>query len=112
MINNLITVFYMLGLLGIIITINTTLGIIIANKNLNFQWDKFWKGLGKAVAITICILLFCLTLELVPVILGQVGIDIPSDLITTLEIVLTTFTAYKKYALDCFDKFKTIIGGE
>lgn len=109
MLNNLITVFYMLILLGIMIVINTTLGVVMANKKVNFKWSILFKGLGKSLIIALCILLFCLTLELVPVVLTRVGIKIPADLITVLEIVLTTLTAYKKYASDCFDKFKIIL---
>ena len=109
MINNLVTVLFMLGILAIIIVINTTLGTILANKKKEFDFKKFLTGIVKAITIAICILLFCLTLELVPIILERVGISIPSDLITVLEIVLTTLTAYKKYATDCFEKFKTIL---
>lgn len=109
MINNLITVLFMLGILAIMIVINTVLGSVIANKKQEFKKEKLIKGIAKAITIAICILLFCLTLELVPVILNRVGIEIPSDLITVLEIVLTTLTAYKKYAIDCFNKFKTIL---
>lgn len=109
MINNLITVSYMLGILGIMIVINTVLGSVIANKKQEFDIKKFLKGIIKAIVIALCILLFCITLELVPVVLSRVGIEIPTDLITVLEIVLTTLTAYKKYALDCFEKFKNIL---
>lgn len=109
MINNLITVACMLGILGLMIVINTVLGSILANKRNEFDIKKFFKGIVKAITIALCILLFCVTLELVPVVLSRVNIEIPSDLITVLEIVLTTLTAYKKYAVDCFDKFKKIL---
>lgn len=109
MINNLLTVFYMLLIVGITITINIVLGTVIANRKQKFDKKKFWKGIRKAFVILICVLLLCLTLELVPIVLSRVGIEVPTDLITVLEIILTTLTAYKKYALDCFDKFKTIL---
>lgn len=109
MIDNLITVFYMLGILGIMIAVNTMLGVVIANKTQKFSRKKLFKGIGKAITIVVCTMLFCLTLELVPVVLKRVDINIPTDLITVLEIVLTTLTAYKKYAIDCFDKFKKIL---
>lgn len=109
MINNIITVGYMLGILGIMILINTVLGAVIANKTNTFNKSKLFKGIGKAITIVICIMLFCITLELVPIVLARVGITIPNDLITVLEIISTTFTAYKKYALDCFEKFKVIL---
>lgn len=109
MINNIITVAYMLSILGIMIVINTVLGAIIANKTKKFNKKKLLEGISKAFIIVLCIVLFCLTLELVPIVLKRVNINIPTDLITVLEIVLTTLTAYKKYALDCFEKFKVIL---
>lgn len=112
MINNIITVAYMLGILGIMVIINTVLGAVIANKKQKFCKKKLWKGVRKAIIITVCILLFCLTLELVPVVLKRVNIDIPTDFITVLEMILTTITAYKKYALDCVEKFKEILNIE
>lgn len=109
MIDNLITVACMLGVLFIMISINTVLGVVLANKKQKFDSKVLVRGVLKAIVITICILLFCFTLELIPIILGRVDIEVPTNLITILEIVLTTLTAYKKYALDCFEKFKIIL---
>lgn len=112
MLDNLITEFLLLIMLGIMIIVNTTLGTFIGTKQSKFDKEKFTKGILKAIVISFCILLFLLTLELVPIILGRVGIEIPTDLITALEVVITTLTAYKKYALDCFNKMKKILGTE
>lgn len=112
MMNDLITTTYMLGLLAIVILINTILGVVLANTKLEFSWAKFWKGIGKAILILICVLSFCTCLELVPIVLARVGIEIPSDLVTVLEIILVTLTAFTKYASDCFEKFKKIINKE
>lgn len=110
MINDLMTVLYMLILLAIVFITNTTLGVIIANKKAEFNLKKFLGGIGKGIVIAICMLLFCVTLEIIPSVLGQVGITIQDELITVVEVTLMTFTAYKKYALDCIEKFKTILG--
>lgn len=109
MLNNLITILYLIGLLAIAIIVNTTLGCVIANRRNKFSAKKLFKGIGKALIITICMLLFCLTLELIPMILMRIGIDIPNDIITVLEMAIMLFTSYKKYAVDCIDKFKTIL---
>lgn len=109
MIENLMTVFYMMIMLGIVIVCNTVLGIVMANKSQKFDIKKLFNGIGKAILITLCILLFCVTLELVPAILGRLGIEVPQDIITLVEVVLITLTAYKKYAVDVIDKFKTIL---
>lgn len=109
MINDLITVLYMLILLAIVFITNTTLGVVIANKKSEFNLKKFLSGIGKGIVIALCMLAFCLTLELIPDILGRLGIEVPQDIITLIEVVLITLTAYKKYAVDVVDKFKTIL---
>ncbi len=109
MINDLITVLYMLILLAIVFVTNTVLGVVIANKKSKFNFKKLLSGIGKGIIIALCMFLFCVTLELIPDVLGQVGITIQDELITVVEVVLMTFTAYKKYALDCVEKFKTIL---
>ena len=110
MINDLLTTTYMLGLLAIVIMINTILGVIIANTKLEFNWKKFWKGIGKALIILICVLSFCVCIDLIPIVLARVNIAIPEDLVTVLQIILVTLTAFTKYAKDCFEKFQIIIG--
>lgn len=110
MINNIVTIIYMLIMLGIAIISNIVLGVVISNKKTKFDKGKFFKGFGKAFLISFCMLAICFTLELVPIILSRIGIDVSSDLITIIEVVLITFTAYKKYALDCVNKFKIILG--
>ena len=112
MIENLMTIFYMLILLGIVVVINIILGTLIANKKKQFNLKKLLYGVLKAIIITLCILLFCLSLELLPSVLGRVGIKIPSELVSVVEIILTTLTAYKKYATDCYDKFKILLNVE
>ena len=112
MINNLITTIYMLILLAIVMGINTILGVVIANTKVEFDKKKLFKGIVKALIILICVLLFCICIELVPMVLARVGIEVPGDLVTVLEIILVTLTAFTKYATDCFDKFKMIINKE
>lgn len=109
MVNNLLTTMYMLCLTAIVIVINTILGVVIANKYSEFSWKKLLTGTGKAIIILLCVLLFCVSLELVPIVLHRIKIEVPGDLITVIEIVITTLTAYKKYANDCFKKFKIIL---
>lgn len=90
-------------------TINTILGVVIANTKVEFDKKKLLKGIGKALIVLICVLLFCICIELVPMVLARVGIEIPKDLVTVLQIILVTLTAFTKYAKDCFDKFQIII---
>lgn len=112
MINNLLTTTLMLTLLAIVRAIDIILGVIIANNKLEFDFKKFLKGIGKSLVILLCVLLFCICIELVPMVLARVGIQVPEDLVSVIEIILVTLTAFTKYATDCFDKFKIIINKE
>lgn len=109
MIKNLVTIIYMLIMLGIVIITNTVLGVMLANKKSKFSWEKLFKGLLKSLIIALCVLSFCMTLELVPIILARINIDVPTDVVTVMEIVMITLTAYKKYVTDCIEKFKVIL---
>lgn len=110
MINNLLTILYLMCMLAIAITVNTVLGCVIANRTNKFSKKKFINGICKSLIIVLCMLAFCITLELIPTILTRIGINIPDDIITVLEMAIMLFTAYKKYITDCMDKFKTILG--
>lgn len=109
MINNLVTITYLMCILAIAIIVNTVLGCVMANKKSKFSWKKLFSGIGKSLIIAICLLAFCTTLELIPATLSRIGISIPDDIITVIEIALMLLTAYKKYVTDCIDKFKTIL---
>ena len=45
-------------------------------------------------------------------VLSRVGIQIPEELVTVIQIILFILTAFTKYASDCFEKFKMIINKE
>ena len=110
MIDNLLTITYLMGMLAIAIIVNTVLGSLIANRKNKFSWKKLFRGLLKSIIIALCMLAFCLTLELVPAILSRIGINVPEDIITVIEMAIMLFSAYKKYITDCIDKFKAILG--
>lgn len=102
----------MLCMLGIVIFINTMLGIIIASNNNEFKFKILFKGVLKALLIGICLLLFSISIELLPLILNKINVTISESITTVLELTLTIFTAYKRYAMDCYQKFKKLLGGE
>ena len=108
---NITTTLYMILLLGITVLINTILGVLIASSNKEFNIKKLLYGILKSIIVAICLFLFTLTLELLPLVLSKVNIQISDGIPEVIEIVLTCLTAYKKYALDCFEKFKLILNG-
>lgn len=110
MLNNLITIVMLLAVLGVLHITNTVLGAVKGSQESKFEWKKIGKGMLKAFLFCLCFISYCFCLEILPVILSRIDITVPSDLITFLEIVGITLTAYKKYALDCYTKIKDIMG--
>lgn len=109
-INNLVTIIMLLGVLGVLHVTNTVLGAVIGSKKSKFSWKKIGEGMLKAFLFSLCFVAYCFCLEILPVILLRIEISVPNDLITLLEIVGITVTAFKKYASDCLDKLKIIMG--
>lgn len=110
--DNIITISMLLGILGILQLSNIVLGTVIGTQKTKFNWKKLGKGILKAFLFLISFLAFCCCVEVMPTILLRIDIEIPSNLITLIEIVGVTLTAYKKYALDCYEKIKIILDVE
>lgn len=109
MLNNLITIVMLLAVLGVLHITNTVLGAVKGSQESKFEWKKIGKGMLKAFLFCLCFLAYCFCLEILPIILLRIEITIPNDLITFLEIVGITLTAYKKYTKDCYEKLKVIL---
>jgi len=109
MINDILTLIYMMSILGISILVNTVLGTVIAKRNLKFDKKKLKSGLIKAIVVCVSVVAFCLTLELLPYILSRVEIELPEEVITTIELLTIFLTAYVKYAKDIFEKIKLLL---
>lgn len=110
MLNNLLTIAMLLAVLGVLHITNTVLGAVKGSQETKFEWKKIGKGMLKAFLFCLCFLAYCFCLEILPIILLRIEITIPNDLITFLEIVGITLTAYKKYTKDCYEKLKVILG--
>ena len=108
MFENLFTCFLFLLILLILFFINTILGILIGTKTVGFNLKKLLYGILKGIIAGVCILAFFLCLEITPLILKRINIELPSDIVTFTEFIGICLTAYKKYLLDCFDKIKKI----
>lgn len=110
MINNLLTTAMLLAVLGVLHITNTVLGAVIGSQETQFEWKKIGKGMLKAFLFCLSFLTYCFCLEVLPIILVRIDVAIPNDIITFLEIVGITLTAYKKYTLDCYAKLQIILG--
>ncbi len=109
MIRDTVTLIYMLGILGISVFINTILGIVIAKKKLEFDKKKLKFGLLKSIVVCISIVAFCFTLELLPYILSRAKIQMPEEVVHTIELLMLVLTAYVRYAKDIFEKIKLLL---
>lgn len=110
MLNNLLTIIMLLAILGVLHLTNTILGAVIGSQKTKFEWKKIGQGMLKAFLFCISFISYCFCLEILPIVLLRVEISIPTDLITFLEIIGITITAYRKYTMDCYNKIKTIMG--
>ena len=109
---DLITIMYIVLIMLSVIIINTVLGALLAAKNDDFSLKKLLLGILKSIVVTICLFIFCISLELLSDILLKINIQIPDNMPTVIEVIFAILTVYKKYALDCFEKFKIILGGD
>lgn len=110
--DNIFTIMMLLGILGILQVCNILFGTIIGSKKKKFNSKKLLEGITKAILFCIAFIGYCFCLEIIPTILLRVDIELPSNLITLGEIVGVTATAYKKYALDCYEKIKIFLNVE
>lgn len=110
MINNLLTISMLLGVLGVLQITNIVLGAVVGSQKTKFSWKKIFKGMLKAFLFCLCFLSYCFCLEVLPLILIRIEITVPNDVITVLEIIGITLTAYKKYTKDCYEKLQIILG--
>ncbi len=108
MLDNFITTTLFLLVLSLLFIINTVLGILIGTKTEGFNLKKLLYGILKGIIAAICVIGFCFAIEITPVILKRIDIELPSDIITFVEFIGISTTAYKKYSLECFEKIKKI----
>lgn len=108
MFDNFITSTLFLLVLGLLFIINTVLGVLIGTKEEGFDLKKLLYGFLKGGIAALCIIGFCFVIEITPIILKRIDIELPTDIITFVELMTITITAYKKYTIDCFEKIKKI----
>lgn len=108
MFDNFITSTLFLLVLGLLFIINTVLGVLIGTKEEGFDLKKLLYGFLKGGIAALCIIGFCFVIEITPIILKRIDIELPTDIITFVELMTITVTAYKKYTIDCFEKIKKI----
>lgn len=109
MFENLITILMLLGILLVLNISNIVLGIVIGSKQEGFCWKKLGEGILKIFLFSLAFMAFCFCVEVTPIILGRIDIIVPADIVSLVEIIGITTTAYKKYVKDCYEKIYMIL---
>lgn len=107
---DIVTLGLLMLILGTLIVINTLLGTITAWSFGEWNTKKFLTGILKNLLVALCMALFFIVLEILPVALARAGIIIPSEVVTIIEVFGLVAVAIKKYVGDIYSSFAKILG--
>lgn len=107
---DLLTLGLLMLILGALIVINTMLGTITAWTFGEWNTKKFLTGVLKNLLIALCMALFFVVIEILPVALKRAGIIIPTEVITVIEVFGMVAVAIIKYIKDIYSSFIKILG--
>ena len=80
-----------------------------------WSWEKFWKGITKAIAFLVGLTLLCLSVTAIPFFAERIGWVIPKEYaqaFSDLAIIGVILTVSASYALKAFGAFKEILNYE
>lgn len=86
--------------------INIVLGSLNAIFTKEFDWKKHFYGVAKAIVMCLCILAFCLLLNLFSYGLGMIDIVLPDHVITVLEVIGIIVVWCYDLAVEIVEKIK------
>lgn len=107
---DMLTLGLLMLILGALIVINTMLGTITAWTFGEWSTKKFFTGVLKNLLIALCMALFFIVIEVLPVALKRAGIIIPTEVITVIEVFGMVAVAIIKYIKDIYSSFIKILG--
>ena len=105
---NIIILLASLLLLGGLMVANMILGAIMSATVGEFDKARFCRSVVKALLILFAVCIYYACIELMPSLLARVGIDVPADLVTTIEVLLIIVASFTKYAREIFKKLLTV----
>ena len=106
--NHILILLASLLLLGGLMLTNMILGGVMSASVGEFDKSRFTRSIIKLSLILFAVCVYYACLELMPILLQYVGIDVPEDLITTIEILLVVVASFTKYAREIFSKLLTL----
>lgn len=86
--------------------INIILGSLNAIFTKEFDWKKHLYGIAKAIVMCLCILAFCVLLNLFSYGLGMIDIVLPDHVITVLEVIGIIVVWCYDLAVEIVEKIK------
>ena len=109
---DLLTAMVAMVLLATIMFVNQILGAVMASTVKQFDIQRLLKSFLKGILICIGILLFCIVLDVFPVLLERVkvlgGESIIPDIVTVLEVTAILVIAIVKYCKEVYQKLLTL----
>ena len=106
--NHILILIASLCLLGGLMLTNMILGGVMSATIGEFDKARFGRSVIKALLILFAVCVYYACLELMPILMTYVGIEIPEDLVTTVEILLIVVASFTKYAKEIFSKLLTL----
>lgn len=109
---NLFSTIAMCSLMGILFCLNTALGSIMAWSVGQFDLKRFLMSIIKGILIILCGVVYCECLDVLPLLARMLNVELPANIMTFAEVVGIGYICIRKYAMECLDKFKTILNIE
>lgn len=86
--------------------VNIVLGSLNALFTKEFDWKKHLYGVAKAFVMCLCILLYCVLLNLFSYGLSMIDIVLPDHVITVLEVIGIIVVWCYDLSIEIFEKIK------
>lgn len=109
---NLFSTVLMCSIMATLICLNMALGAIMACGGGTFDSKRFLLSVAKGFLIVLCGIVYCECLDVLPLLARMLDIELPTDMMTFAEVVGIGYVCIRKYAMECLDKFKTILNIE
>lgn len=108
--DDIITMGIFLLILGSLMVLNILLGSIMSWAWGEWKTKIFWQGILKAILVALCMTIFMIIVEIIPIALERVDIKLPQEFVTFIQLIALIFVSIKKYVKGIYDKFLVLLG--
>ena len=106
--SNLEAVVLLIFVTAMLYLINIVLGTILGAFNIGFNFNKFVLGFVKGFIASLCIFVFCYSLNLLSLTLSLVEITISTSVLTVLEVISVLSIWDLDLSADIYEKIKNL----